>query len=50
MWVRFLHAGPSSYSIMALHILGKDETQVQFLLRAPVKIYAALANVVIAVD
>jgi len=26
----------SSHSIMALHILGKDETQVQFLLRAPV--------------
>ena len=26
-----------SYSIMALHVLGKDETQVQFLLRAPQK-------------
>ena len=25
-----------SYSIMALHVLGKDETQVQFLLRAPI--------------
>ena len=32
---------------MALHVLGKDETQVQFLLRAPN--FATLADVVIAV-
>ena len=36
-----------SYSIMAEHILGKEEIQVQFLLRAPN--FATLADVVIAV-
>ena len=32
-----LSANISSYSIVVLHILGTDETQVQFLLRAPHK-------------
>ena len=35
MWVRFLLAGPRSCSKMVLHILGKNEFQVQFLARAP---------------
>ena len=38
-----------SHSIMALHTLGKGETQVQFLLGAPL-FFAALADVVIAPD
>ena len=33
---RYLLSPPSSCSIMALHTLGKGETQVQFLLGAPI--------------
>ena len=37
--VRNQEGAPRSHSIMALRILGKDELQVQFLLRAPINLY-----------
>ena len=36
LWVRIPSWVPCSHSIMALHILGKDENQVQFLVGAPI--------------
>ena len=30
---------------MALHILGKDETQVQFLLRAPIPAFSSMDRI-----